>query len=361
MPVKDSAGFRRNDPPIETQGTSRRRAPSGVTLNDVARVAGVSTITASRALNNPTIVSDTTVEKVRAAASQIGYVPNLLAGSLKSNRSRLVVVLVPTIAGSPFLRAIQALTDALARAGYQVMMGQIGYDNSHEEALLDAIIGRRPDGIVVTGLITSEAARRKLMMAGIPVVETWQMSAEPLDMLVGFSHYKVGEAMAAYLWERGHRHYVVATGRDVRGQQRLQGFRDKLAAAAGNEGQTSSSIYESYVSLPSTVAAGRQVLSDALGQGLHVDAICCCSDALAVGVLYEAQARGIVVPDELAVLGYGDTEIAPHTVPTMTTVRVDDVGIGLHAARMLIARVEGQTPEQMVVDVGFSIQQRHSA
>ena len=101
-----------------------RRSSGGITLDDVSKLAGVSAITVSRALNTPERVSPKTREKVRLAVERTGYVPNLLAGGLASNRSRLVAALVPTIAGPVFLETIQALTEALAEAGYQLMLGQ---------------------------------------------------------------------------------------------------------------------------------------------------------------------------------------------------------------------------------------------
>ena len=140
-----------------------RRGSGGITLADVARLAGVSAITVSRALNTPDRVAPATLAQVRDAVGRTGYVPNLLAGGLASNRSRLVAALVPTIAGSVFLDTIQALTETLAAAGYQLMLGQAGYSGAREDALIDAIVGRRPDGIVLTGLLHSPEGRRRLL------------------------------------------------------------------------------------------------------------------------------------------------------------------------------------------------------
>ena len=130
-----------------------RRGSGAVTLHDVAKLAGVAPITASRALNSPEQVSDEVRRKVTEAIARTGYVPNILAGGLASSRSRLVAAVVPTISGPVFLETIRALTDALAERGYQLMLGQSGYVGNREDALLGAIIGRRPDGIVLTGIL----------------------------------------------------------------------------------------------------------------------------------------------------------------------------------------------------------------
>src|SRR5215469_12680328 len=165
-----------------------RRGSGAVTLHDVAKLAGVAPITASRALSAPPQGSAEVIQRVNDAVARTGYVRNGLAGGLASTRSRLVAAVVPTVAGPIFLQTIQALTQALADNGYQLMLGQSGYVNSREDALLEAIIGRRPDGIVLTGIMRSALGRKRLLAAGIPVVETWDLTPTPLDMLVGFSH-----------------------------------------------------------------------------------------------------------------------------------------------------------------------------
>src|SRR4051794_37701866 len=182
-----------------------RRGGGGITLGDVARLAGVSPITASRALNTPEQVAKETLARVIEAVRRTGYVPNRLAGGLASTRSRLVAAVVPTISGPVFLQTVESLTAALADRGYQLMLGQSGYVDSREDALLEAIIGRRPDGIVLTGIMHSAEGRKRLLAANIPVVETWDLTPTPIDMLVGFSHVDVGRAVATFLHRRGRR------------------------------------------------------------------------------------------------------------------------------------------------------------
>jgi LacI family gluconate utilization system Gnt-I transcriptional repressor len=201
-----------------------RRGSGAVTLHDVAKLAGVAPITASRALNTPAQVSPEVLKKVTDAVARTGYVPNRLAGGLASARSRLVAAVVPTIAGPVFLETVQSLTAALAEHGYQLMLGQTGYDMAREDALLEAIIGRRPDGIVLTGIVHSAEGRRRLLAAGIPVVETWDLTPTPLDMLVGFSHVDVGRAVAEYLHARGRRRLAMVAGDDERATRRQQAF-----------------------------------------------------------------------------------------------------------------------------------------
>ena len=320
------------------------------TLHDVARAAGVSLITASRALSNPGVVAEGTIAKVHAAVQATGYIPNLLAGGLKSKRSLMVASLVPAISVAQFLPTVQALTETLDAAGYQLILGQTGYDNSREEALLNTMISRRPDGIVVTGLVQSPAARHRLRQAGIPVVETWDLSDNPVDMLVGFSHTEVGRAIAGYFLEKGWERVGIATGDDHRGALRREGF----AATIGRDVPTA------VVPAPSSLEFGRLALNELLLKAPDLQAVFCSSDPLAQGVLAEAQARGLRVPEELAICGFGDANFAAHTFPSLTTVHVDGAAIGRIAAQLVIDRCLGRQITQPVVDVGFRIIERRS-
>jgi LacI family transcriptional regulator, gluconate utilization system Gnt-I transcriptional repressor len=151
--------------PAATTTTAARpkRRSTSVTVHDVALLAGVSAMTVSRAVNTPGSVPEATLAKVQRAIAKTGYVPNLLAGGLRSNKSRLVAALIPTLTGPVFNETVQALIVALGERGYQLMLGQSGYADSHEDELLRAIIGRRPDGIVLTGVNHSDETRRRLM------------------------------------------------------------------------------------------------------------------------------------------------------------------------------------------------------
>ena len=336
-------------------GRAARRGSGGITLSDVSKLAGVSAITVSRALNTPDRVSPETREKVRLAVERTGYVPNLLAGGLASNRSRLVAAVVPTIAGPVFLETVQALTEALAEKGYQLMLGQSGYDNSREDALIDAIVGRRPDGIVLTGIMRSADGRRRLLASGIPVVETWDLTPTPVDMLVGFSHEKAGLATAQFLHRKGYRRPAIVTGDDRRAQLRRAGFEQAWKALGG------AAVPVRDVPAPTTLGSGRAALAELLAADAGIDVVACSSDALAHGVITEAQARGLRVPQDVGVIGFGDLAFAQHAHPAITTVRIDGTAIGRQAARFIVERAEGRPVEHKVLDLGFSLIERASA
>ena len=345
-------------PPVDENAARparTRRGRGGITLADVAALAGVAKITASRAINTPDQVSPALLGRVRDAVARTGYVPNRLAGGLASNRSGLVAAVVPALSGSVFLESIQSLTDALAAAGYQLMLGQSGYQNSREDALLEQIISRRPDGIVLAGILRSPVGRRRLLASGIPVVETWDLTPTPIDMLVGFSHEKVGAHVADYFQARGRRRVAVMGADDARALRREAGFVER-ALALGLDLGANPQQATIRVPAPTSAANGRQALAGLLERSPDIDAVFCGSDLMALGALIESQARGIAVPDRLALVGFGDLPIAAALNPALTTVRIDGTSIGQQAARFIIARSDGAMPaEGGVIDVGFEL------
>lgn len=342
----------------ETASTTprRRRGAGAITLGDVARLAGVSPITASRALNTPEQVAKETLERVRDAVSRTGYVPNRMAGGLASSRSRLVAAVVPTIAGPVFMEMVQSLTHELDVAGYQLMLGQSGYTASREDALLDAIIGRRPDGIVLTGIMHSAEGRKRLLASGIPVVETWDLTPTPIDMLVGFSHTDAAAAVVRHLHAKGRKRLALLSGDDERAERRNRGFIAE-AKALGLDAE----IPVLRVPAPTTLRSGRDGLTRLLAEAPDVDGIFCSSDLLALGVLTEAAARGLAVPERLSVVGFGDLAFAGDTHPALSTVRIDGTGIGRQAARFIVDRAAGRAVGDKVIDLGFQVIERGSS
>lgn len=341
-------------PQVSAPPRRSRRGSGAVTLHDVARLAGVAPITASRAINHPEQVSDEVRRKVADAVERTGYVPNRLAGGLASMRSRLVAAVVPTISGPVFLETVQSLTEALAEHGYQLMLGQAGYEGSREDALLEAIIGRRPDGIVLTGIMHSAHGRRRLLASGIPVVETWDLTPTPIDMLVGFSHLEVGRAVAQFLHDKGRRRLAVVAGHDERARRRSSAFHATARALGLPE------VREVVVPAPTNLKSGREALAALRAADPAIDAVFCSSDLLALGVLTEARALGIAVPGQLAVVGFGDLEFAKDLEPALTTVHIKGAAIGRQAAQFIVDRAEGRPVEPRVVDIGFSIVERQS-
>ena len=337
-------------------GSKRTRRGSGaITLRDVAKLAGVAPITASRTINTPEQVSPEIRQRVQEAIERTGYVPNRMAGGLASSRSRLIAAVVPSVVVSVFLETIESLNDSLFEAGYQLMLGQTGYSQVREELLLEAIIGRRPDGIFLTGIMLSGKGRARLLASGIPVVESWDLTPTPIDMLVGFSHADIGREVAQFLVAKGRRRLALVRAEDERASRRAAAFQEEAARQGLPE------VITVNVGASRSLKSGRGALGEILALAPDADAIFCSSDLLALGVMTEAGARGIKVPQQLSIVGFGDVPMVADMLPALTTVHINGAEIGRKAAQFLIDRAQGRPVAQPIVDVGFSIVERDSA
>ena len=328
-------------------------------MEDVARRAGVSQMTVSRALRTPDKVAPATRARIATAMTDLDYVPDLVAGGLAGQRSRLVAVIVSTLESSIFTATVQGLGTGLRDAGYAVLLGASDYSRASEEQLLRAVLGRRPDGLVLTDAVHTPAARRLLRAAAIPVVETWELPAQPLDLAVGFSNRAAGSAMTRALHGYGYRRVAfigTAAEDDRRGQLRRDGYRTAVAELGSGPARE--------IALPVGVAGisdGPMALDALLAAYPDTDAVFCVADQLAAGLLLACRRRGIEVPGRLAVAGFGDFDLAEPSAFEITTVRVSGPTIGAAAAELLLARINGEPIAAPIRDVGFTVVRRASA
>ncbi len=321
-------------------------------LDDVARLAGVSTATVSRYINAPDVVAEATAERIRQAIDRTGYIPNLLAGGLASRRSRLVALLVPDITHSIYNLTIEAMSEALSDDGYVVMLGLTGADDARAPALIEAALARRADGIILTGSVSDPRLRARLERDDATVIETWNLPDRSIDAAVGFSHVQVGEAVARFVRQRGYRRPFLLTADSPRATARRNGFvADWLA-------QTGAAPGETVLPSPTRFGMGRTAFAQLRAASPMPDVVICSSDWLAHGLIAQAEAAGLRVPDDLAVIGFGNLPFAAEMQPALTTVRIDGARIGREAVAILRRRATGaaRKPDDAVrVDVGFEI------
>jgi LacI family gluconate utilization system Gnt-I transcriptional repressor len=328
-------------------------------MRDVAREAGVSAMTVSRALKTPDKVAAATRERVRQAVRKLGYVPNHAAGSLSSRDTQLVTALLSTLTGSIFTDTVAALTQSLRAADCQLLIGTTDYSPESEEALIASTLGRRPSGIVLTSGEHTEATRNMLRRSGVPVVELWELPEEPIDMAVGFSNYDAGRCMTRFLYELGYRRIATmgSLGRhDRRAQRRQEGYAETVRAL----GIGPARIIGPEPGL-TNIEAGAAGLSQLRERWPEADAVFCTSDAVALGAIAEARRRGLGVPADIAIAGLGDVDYAGPAGFDITTLRVPSRAMGSEASRLLIARRRGELDKHVIVDVGFKPIRRASA
>ena len=325
-----------------------------ITLEDVASAAGVSTATVSRYFNSPDVVAPATAERIKVAVDALGYIPNLLAGGLASNRSRLVAVLIPQLAGSIFIDIIEAMVGELSASGYVALLGMTGLPHERTGELVHAALARRVEAIVITSAV-DDATRALLRRSGTTVIEVWDLPDNPVDVAIGFSHEAIGRDLARFVRNRGYArpHLIHAGG--ARAQMRHHGFVAEWGASGGEApGKTEVAMPGRYGDAPALFAQLSRAAS-------KPDVVVCGSDLLAQGMVVEALRAGQRVPDDLAVIGFGNTQLSGDMQPAITTVDIDGARIAREAVGILRRRAEGEPITERRIDVGFRLIARDTA
>lgn len=343
--------------PPEPKRRKRNGGTATSRMRDVARQAGVSVMTVSRALNDPDKVSREMRERVQAVVEEIGYVPNRLAGSLSSNRSNVIGLIVPSIRNSLFAETIKGISDVLSGNGYHLMIADSGPALRDEEEAITAFLQQRVAGLVLHNTSHTAAATEMIANARIPVVENGNLTAEPLDSVVSYSNYEAARAMTLLLVRMGYKHiaFVSLVRRENdRARERLRGY----LAALGERGRKRDEAL--ILERPSGFSAGAEAVVHLVETAPQVDAIFFAGDVLAVGAALECQRRGWDVPGRVAIASFDDLDILRHINPPLTTIRLPRYEIGRRSAECLLDRIARRTSEPVSLDLKFELIQRES-
>ena len=333
---------------------AKRRA----TLSDVARRAGVSPVTVSRAIRHPEMVSEDLRKRVDDAVHSLHYIPNHLASALASTRTHIVGVIVPSLTNGVFDDYLGAIQDVLNPAGIQVLVLNVRYSEVQEEEAIATLMGYHPEAMIVAGVDQTERSRQLLRNSGVPVVQTMDITDAPIDLIIGLDHTAAAAAAVQYLYDQGHRRIAHLTARaDPRARRRHAGYQQRMdELGLSTKGLVAASPR------PSDIEMGGELFGKVLAEVPDVTAVFTCNDDLALGTLFECQRRGIRVPEDVAIIGFNDLDFTVASVPTLSTVSTERRQMGTWAAETIleIIRGSGQRPSQQRVDVGFSIKKRGS-
>jgi LacI family gluconate utilization system Gnt-I transcriptional repressor len=317
-----------------TEGEGKPLAPRAITMKDVARRAGVSVMTVSRAFKTDASVSTKTRDHIRHVAEDLGYVLDSTAANLRSQRSGFVAVTIPSLNNANFADTVSALSEVLATAGMQVLLGYTNYDVHEEERLIEQLLQRKPEALVVTGGRHTPRAERLMRNAGIPVVETWDLPEKPVAHVVGFSNADAMTPLVSHLVALGRKRIAFIGGDadgDTRGAARRRGF---VSAMEAHDLDPTRLIRAGQT--PISMLKGAMAMGRLLADMPDTEAVVCVSDLTAFGALSECARRSVRVPEDMAIAGFGAYEIAGVCVPTITTINPHPSRIGTRVAELIL-------------------------
>ncbi len=333
-----------------------RRSSGRPTLADVASRAGVGTITVSRALRDPERVSVDLRTRIFAAIDALGYVLNPNASALASARADVIGVLVPSLTNNVFAEVLRGIHDGLRDSRLQIQFGNTHYSEEEEERLVRMFLSQHPSGLIVSGIDQTPATRALLEKAGCPVVQIMEVGPDPVDMMVGFSHFEGGRTVTQHLLDAGCRRIGFLGARmDPRSHRRLSGYRSVMEAA-----DCFDLSLVTTTTLPSSVSMGGELFKTAFAKTPDLDALVCNNDDLAMGVLFACHRAGLDVPGRISLAGFNDLEMMSVAFPSITSIRTPRFEIGHQAIAMVQAAMSGERPSEPVVDLGFELKVRES-
>ncbi|WP_160771896.1 LacI family DNA-binding transcriptional regulator [Alteraurantiacibacter buctensis] len=332
---------------------AERQATVRATIVDVARAAGVSTATVSRFLNGSATLAPATAERVRGAIASLGYIPNIFAGSLASRSSKVVAVVVPGIVNSIIDKTVEQLVMRLSAAGVVPLLGITHLDPERLHSITMAALGMQAEAIIFTNQIPPDL-RDLLARFDTTVIEIWGLPREPLDVAIGFSHREVGFALADYAARQGYRRPHLVTAQSPRGQIRSDAFAERWAQNGG------AVVTEQTVAIPLVYDHAGEVMAAIGSAAERPDLIVVASDLLAYELVRQLQAGGLRVPQDVAVIGFGDMAM-PSAEPQLTTVRIDGTDIADRVLDVLTLRGQGEDLPERRINCGFTIVPRGSA
>ena len=334
-----------------------KRAASRVTLDDVAQRAGVSAITVSRALRNPGMVSEKLRRRIEGAVLKLGYVPNVAASRLASARSHAIGVIVPTLYNVIFAEYLQALHEVFLPEGFQLVVVNSRYSLEEEENAVRILLGQRVEAMIIVGVNHTPLARRLLIRARIPVVETFQIAPDPVGLNIALDQVQAGYDATRFLLEKGYDRVGFLLGqRDERALERFQGF----SRAMAEQGLDGEQLVTSLPS-PSTIALGAELMASLHERRKVPDALFCIDDNLALGAMQECRRLGLKVPDDVAILGFHDLEFSACASPSLSSVATRRYELGTLAAKSVLQMMsKGVQRRKEILNLGYEIKARQS-
>ncbi|MFP7571776.1 LacI family DNA-binding transcriptional regulator [Marivita sp. S2033] len=322
-----------------------RMTRSAPTLNDVARIAGVSTATVSRCLNAPDRVFEDTRRRVMNAVETLGYTPNFAARVMAARRTFTIGAIIPTMENAIFARGLQAFQEELYSLGYTLLVSSSAYQPQIEEEQIRTLVARGADGLLLIGHDRDARIYDYLDRQKMPVVAAWSYLEDGRIPSIGFDNRHAMYSLADQVIRLGHDNIAMISGiseGNDRARLRIDGLKDALAA----HGLSADCL--TVVETPYEIDNGAVAMETLMARSPRPSVVLCGNDVLAVGALLKAQEMGLRVPQDVSITGFDQIELARITTPQLTTVHVPHRKMGRCAAQELVLMVTGQGPGKSV-------------
>jgi DNA-binding LacI/PurR family transcriptional regulator len=344
-------------PPASETADGPQRDQQRLQMADIARLAGVSVATVSRALNGSTEVSRATRERIGELARSLNYTINVSAKNLRLKQNRTVAVVIPYDARSRqhvsdpfFLAMLGSLADALTDRGYDMLVSRVDAENL--EAAAQAYDTGVAIGVILIGQWRHHDHLNRLAARRVPIVVWGAEMPQQLYCSVGGDNVGGGLLATRHLLQRGCRRIVFLGDPELpEAGLRQQGHEQALAEAGVP------SMAELHLPVPFDAAAARTALNGLLDRGLPFDGLFACSDVLAMAAVQVLRSRGLAVPQQVPVVGYDDIEWASHADPPLTTVRQPIAAAGVEIVDALLAIMAGAAMEPRTLAVELVVRQ----
>ena len=329
-------------------------AKQTVTINQVAKMAGVSTATVSRALNKPNTVSEAVKKKIERIIKKIGYIPNAGARSLMLKRTGSIGVIVPTLDNAIFAQGLEEFQRQLSQSGYQMLVASTNYDPEIENQQMRNLLLQGVEGIAMFGSSQKLELIRLLRTRKLPYIHIGTLDTPLNGYAAGFDNKKAIQLGVEYLVQVGHRNFGMIAGKtenNDRARDRVDGVVELLKR------NRISLKKESIIEVPYQIQDARIALKKLLQINPSISAVVCGNDVLAIGALLEAQSQGIKIPHQCSILGFDNLELSRHIQPSLSTIHIDAIGMWSKAAHHLMSQINGinRLPRKILADVSLII------
>ncbi len=308
-------------------------------ITDVARLAGCAPATVSRAVNNPDKVAPEMRSRIQRAMLELGYVRNHAARALRSQRSHMVGVLIPTLDYALYARLVSAAGSQLSVAGISTLIATFDYDLEAELREARLLLERGAEALILVGDCHRPELYGVLQQFNVPFVNTYTYDPKSIHPTAGFDNSASAAIIAQHLVHLGHSNICVISGiteDNDRTTRRLEGIREELARHGIP--LPASRVIES----PYSISDGKKACALLLSRdGPQPTAIVCGNDVLALGALIECSAQGLEVPGDISVVGFDNLEFAMHSNPPLTTIDVPARDMGIAAAEFILGKLGG--------------------